>query len=151
MSRESIQPGGFQASGSRFKESWCHGVQIVLLNRQMLDSPALGIEIASALYRLYPKDFQIDKTLRMIGSRKVLQAIKAGQDPAPLHWTGRGHWNSSGMLRLKYYSIKNRDTSLLSLRINGLCPCFNCVPISIRSPTPLQTRNHAFVILEWPR
>jgi len=56
--------------------------QIVLLNRQMLDSPALGIEIASALYRLYPKDFQIDKTLRMIGSRKVLQAIKAGQDPA---------------------------------------------------------------------
>jgi uncharacterized protein YbbC (DUF1343 family) len=92
----------FKPSSSRFKNQWCHGVQIVLLNRQMLDSPALGIEIVSALYRVYPKDFQIDKTLRMIGSRKVLQAIKAGQDPATVALDWQGPLERFCMLRLKY-------------------------------------------------
>ncbi len=77
-------PVDFKPQSSRFKNQLCHGVQIVLLNRQILDAPALGIEIASALYRLYPKHFQIDKTLGMIGSRKVLKAIKAGEDPAAI-------------------------------------------------------------------
>jgi uncharacterized protein YbbC (DUF1343 family) len=59
----------------------CHGIQILLVDRQVLDSSALGVEIVSALYRLYPKDFQVDKTLALIGSNEVLQAIKGGQDP----------------------------------------------------------------------
>jgi uncharacterized protein YbbC (DUF1343 family)/CubicO group peptidase (beta-lactamase class C family) len=97
-----FSPVGFKPSGSRYKNQWCHGIQIVLLNRQMLDSPALGIEIVSALYRLYPKDFQIDKTLRMIGSRKVLRAIKAGQDPATIALDWQDPLEQFCMLRLKY-------------------------------------------------
>jgi uncharacterized protein YbbC (DUF1343 family) len=95
-------PVDFKPSSSRFKNQWCHGVQIVLLNRQILDSPALGIEIVSALYRLYPKDFQIDKTLGMIGSRKVLQAIKAGQDPATVALDWQEPLERFCMLRMKY-------------------------------------------------
>jgi uncharacterized protein YbbC (DUF1343 family) len=68
----------------------------------MLDSPALGIEITSALYRLYPKDFQLDKTLGLIGSRKVLQAIKAGQDPATIAQDWQGALEQFCMLRSKY-------------------------------------------------
>jgi hypothetical protein len=45
----------------RFKDQPCHGTQILLNDRQCFDSPSLGIEVASALYRLYPKDFEIDK------------------------------------------------------------------------------------------
>ena len=97
-----FSPVDFKPSSSRFKNQWCHGVQIVLLNRQILDSPALGIEIASALYRLYPKDFQIDKTLGMIGSRKVLQAIRAGQDPATIALGWQAPLEQFCMLRLKY-------------------------------------------------
>jgi uncharacterized protein YbbC (DUF1343 family) len=95
-------PVDFKPNSSRYKNQWCHGVQVVLLNRQILDSPALGIEIVSALYRFYPKDFQIDKTLRMIGSRKVLQAIKAGQDPATIALGWQGPLEQFCMLRLKY-------------------------------------------------
>jgi uncharacterized protein YbbC (DUF1343 family) len=97
-----FNPVDFKPSSSRFKNQWCHGVQIILLNRQMLDSPALGIEIISALHRLYPKHFQIDKTLGMIGSRKVLQAIKAGQDPATVAVDWQGSLEQFCMLRLKY-------------------------------------------------
>jgi uncharacterized protein YbbC (DUF1343 family) len=95
-------PVDFKPKSSPFKNQLCHGVQIILLNRQMLDSPALGIEIASALYRLYPKDFQIDKTLRLIGSRKVLQAIKAGQDPATIALDWQGPLEQFCMLRSRH-------------------------------------------------
>jgi len=77
-------PVEFTPATSPFKNQLCHGVQIALLDRQILDSPALGVEIVSALYRLYPKDFQLGKTLGLIGSREVLQAIKNGQDPAAI-------------------------------------------------------------------
>jgi uncharacterized protein YbbC (DUF1343 family)/CubicO group peptidase (beta-lactamase class C family) len=74
-------PEAFTPDSYIYKNRICHGVRINLEDRTILDSPALGIEIISALYKLYPKDFQIDKTLGMIGSRKVLQAIKGGEDP----------------------------------------------------------------------
>ena len=77
-------PVEFTPATSPFKNQLCHGVQIAVLDRQILDSPALGVEIVSALYRLYPKDFQLGKTLGLIGSREVLQAIKNGQDPAAI-------------------------------------------------------------------
>ena len=95
-------PVDFKPKSGRFKNQLCHGVQIILLNRQMLDSPALGMEITSALYRLYPKDFQIDKTLGMIGSRKVLQAVKAGQDPATIVQDWQGPLEQFCSLRSKY-------------------------------------------------
>jgi uncharacterized protein YbbC (DUF1343 family)/CubicO group peptidase (beta-lactamase class C family) len=74
-------PVDFMPNGSRYERQLCHGVQAILVDRQALDSPALGVEIASALYRLYPGDFQLDKSLLLIGSYEVLRAIKNGQDP----------------------------------------------------------------------
>jgi len=56
-------------------------VRLRLVDRQALDAPDLGVEIASALYRLYPGEFQLDLTLSMVGSRQVLQALKRGDDP----------------------------------------------------------------------
>jgi uncharacterized protein YbbC (DUF1343 family)/CubicO group peptidase (beta-lactamase class C family) len=97
-----FMPVDFRPNSSLFKNQLCHGVQIVLLDRQALDSPALGIEITSALYRLYPKDFQLDKTLGLIGSRKVLQAIKDGQDPATIVQDWQGPLEQFCNLRSKY-------------------------------------------------
>ncbi len=39
----------------------CEGVNILLLDRNTLDAPELGIELASALHKLYPEDFKIDR------------------------------------------------------------------------------------------
>ena len=97
-----FKPVDFKPSQSLFKNRLCHGVQVMLLDRQSLDSPALGIEIASALYRIYPKDFQIDKTLALIGSRKVLQAIKKGQDPTSIAQDWQEPLEQFRKLRSKY-------------------------------------------------
>jgi uncharacterized protein YbbC (DUF1343 family)/CubicO group peptidase (beta-lactamase class C family) len=95
-------PVDFTPSGSAFQDERCHGVRIVLRDRQTLDAPALGIEIASALYRVYPEHFQIDKTLGMIGSREVLQAMKDGQEPAAIVQGWQKSIEGFCLLRSKY-------------------------------------------------
>jgi uncharacterized protein YbbC (DUF1343 family) len=62
----------------------------------------LGIEIASALYRLYPNDFQIDKILDLIGSHQVLNAIKDGQDPNSIVLQWQVQLEQFRKLRSKY-------------------------------------------------
>ena len=71
----------FTPADDRYRQQPCHGVRIRLLDRQSLDTPLLGIELAHALYSLYPDIFQLDQTLGAIGSRTVLEAIRAGSDP----------------------------------------------------------------------
>ena len=71
----------FTPRENRFAGEVCHGVQLVLLDRQALDSPELGVELAAALHKLFPNQFQLDKTLGLIGSRAVLEGIRQGRDP----------------------------------------------------------------------
>jgi uncharacterized protein YbbC (DUF1343 family) len=92
----------FTPSSSRFRNQLCRGVRISLLDRKILDSPALGIEIASALHRLYPGDFQIDKTLGLIGSRDVLQAIRNGKDPTSIVQNWQAGLEDFSKVRSKY-------------------------------------------------
>ncbi len=56
-------------------------VRIALTDRNALDSPELGIEILSVLHRLYPAQFQLERSLRLIGSRATLDALTRGDDP----------------------------------------------------------------------
>jgi uncharacterized protein YbbC (DUF1343 family) len=76
-----FEPVTYVPASDRFQGQRCQGVRLRLTDRGALDSPALGLELAAALYRLYPGQFQIDRNLGMIGSRQVLQAIKRGDDP----------------------------------------------------------------------
>jgi uncharacterized protein YbbC (DUF1343 family) len=84
-----FMPIDFTPDNNMFKNHKCHGFRIILEDRNSLDTALLGIEIVSALYRLYPGDFQLDKTLDIIGSRKVVQAIRDGLDPktVTLQWS----------------------------------------------------------------
>ncbi len=56
-------------------------VEISVTDRRALNSPELGVEILCALHRLYPTQFEVEKTLRLIGSRSTVDAIKRGDDP----------------------------------------------------------------------
>ncbi len=74
-------PLDFTPRGDRFQGQTCHGVNILLLDRQALDAPELGVELIAALHRHSPQNFEIDKTLPLVGARWVLEAIEEGQDP----------------------------------------------------------------------
>jgi uncharacterized protein YbbC (DUF1343 family)/CubicO group peptidase (beta-lactamase class C family) len=59
----------------------CRGVRILVIDRNVLDTPELGVEIASALHRLYPEKFELQKMSTLLANQTVLDAIAAGQDP----------------------------------------------------------------------
>jgi uncharacterized protein YbbC (DUF1343 family) len=86
-----FEPASFTPADSRFRSQRCEGVRLILDDREALDGPALGIELAAALYRLHPGELDIDRTLGMIGSRDVLQAVKNGDDPRDIcrGWTAK--------------------------------------------------------------
>lgn len=71
----------FTPTGNRYAHRRCYGIRLSVIDRHILDAPALGIEIAAALHSLYPKEFHLEQTLGMIGARWVVQAIQHGQDP----------------------------------------------------------------------
>jgi uncharacterized protein YbbC (DUF1343 family) len=72
-------PGGEEQYPYRGQR--CEGVEIVVKDRGVLDSPELGLEVASAVWKLYPKSFQIDKIDRLLLNKNVLEQMKAGVDP----------------------------------------------------------------------
>lgn len=76
-----FSPAEFTPAADRFRGQPCQGVRIAVADRDKLDSPALGVEIAAALQHLYPKHFRLDQTLGSIGSSAVLDEIRAGDDP----------------------------------------------------------------------
>lgn len=70
----------FTPRSDRYTNQLCYGVRVVIRDRNELDTPKLGVELTSALHRLYGNKFQLENTRGMIGSRWVIQAIKDGTD-----------------------------------------------------------------------
>ena len=59
----------------------CHGARILVTDRNAVDAPEVGVEIASALHRLYSDEFQLQKMHTLLVNRVSLEAIAAGEDP----------------------------------------------------------------------
>jgi len=62
----------------------CQGVRLLLTDRSTLDAGRLGVELLSALARLYPDHFRLERTIRLLGSRRTLERIQAGDDPVAI-------------------------------------------------------------------
>jgi uncharacterized protein YbbC (DUF1343 family) len=95
-------PESFTPTGSKFKGEPCQGVFLVVTDRLALRPVRVGVEIAAALYRLYPSQFQVDAAARLVGSREVIRRIQSGEDPAAIaaSWaTDEARWR---LLRAKY-------------------------------------------------
>ena len=74
-------PYSFTPKSAVYANQLCGGVNMVVTNRLTLDSPGLGIELASALHKLYPNDFQINKAITIIANQETLDELNAGTDP----------------------------------------------------------------------
>ena len=74
-------PVTFTPKDSNYKGLPCGGVNIVVTNRNFLDAGELGMELASALVKLYPNDYKIDKLIDLLGNQEVFNRLKSGEDP----------------------------------------------------------------------
>ncbi len=64
-----------------YADELCHGTELIVTDRNVIDSPELGLEIAAALYKLFPDKFELNKIDVLLANRNVLDALLAGRDP----------------------------------------------------------------------
>jgi uncharacterized protein YbbC (DUF1343 family) len=74
-------PVTFTPNSSMYAGQACQGVNIVLTGRNQLDSPELGVELASALHKLYPEQWHIEKMIELLPNQAVIDAIVQNVDP----------------------------------------------------------------------
>ncbi len=74
----------FEPADSVFKGQTIEGVRFVIVNRETFSSIRLGLELASAIERLYQGKLDLDACRLSIGSRKVIEELKEGVDPSTI-------------------------------------------------------------------
>lgn len=85
----SFMPVQFTPGGKYpFNGQLCNGIEFVITARNLLDSPELGLEVAAALYKLYPSTFQVDRMDLHLLNQSVIDALKAGVDPRRITMQG---------------------------------------------------------------
>ena len=72
-------PLRFTPRASVFKDVECGGVNIIITDRAAFRPLLTGIEMALALRKLYPNDWQVDKYLRLLVNADTLERVKRGE------------------------------------------------------------------------
>ncbi|HVJ05381.1 MAG TPA: exo-beta-N-acetylmuramidase NamZ domain-containing protein [Candidatus Saccharimonadales bacterium] len=84
-------PVEFTPNADVYAQKKCGGVNVIVTDRNALDAPELGIEIASALHSLYPDQYDLSKLDRLMHNDSTAKAIGQGQDPRRI-WM---EWNDA--------------------------------------------------------
>jgi uncharacterized protein YbbC (DUF1343 family)/CubicO group peptidase (beta-lactamase class C family) len=95
-------PVEFMPTADVYANKKCGGVNIIVTDRNALDAPELGIELASALHSLYPQQFETKNLDRLIVNDAITQAIVAGQDPQRIWMNWLDDLDSFKAIRAKY-------------------------------------------------
>jgi uncharacterized protein YbbC (DUF1343 family)/CubicO group peptidase (beta-lactamase class C family) len=74
-------PVEFTPNSSVYVDQQCGGVSLIVTDRDALDAPELGLEIAAALQHLYPDDYKIAALDGLMRNKDTLEALMAGEDP----------------------------------------------------------------------
>ena len=98
---KSFIPIGGPRSGER-----CGGVSIRVTDRFVARSMRLGLEIAEILQRLYPKDFDTDKLVGLLGNADTVQQIKNGVPPEKIVASWSDALSAFDQVRRKYFLYK---------------------------------------------
>jgi SSS family transporter len=85
-----------------YADQLCYGIELIVTDRNVLDSPELGLEIASALHKLSGDKFQLNKINTLLANKGVLDGLLAGRDPQRLAEDWRQQLNDFEARRKAY-------------------------------------------------
>lgn len=74
-------PIRFTPTSSNYANQLCGGVSLEITYRESIDAPALGLEIAAALQKLYPEQFKLQPINMLVRNQATLSALAQGDDP----------------------------------------------------------------------
>jgi len=69
------------AAGAKLGGQVCHGVFLIVTDRERLRPVRVGLQIASTLSRLYGPQFTLEDAATLFGPKAMLARIRAGEDP----------------------------------------------------------------------
>ena len=99
-------PVSFTPNASNYSGQKCEGVNILLSDRNGFDAPELGIELASALHKLYPEQYHMDRMMELVVNQPVYDAIVAGEDPRRIAADWQERLEKFQQMRQKYLIYK---------------------------------------------
>ena len=74
-------PTSFTPSSATYANQLCGGVNMVVVDRNALDAPEMGLEIAAALLKLYPVQYKIAGLDTLMVNKASLDSVAHGEDP----------------------------------------------------------------------
>jgi uncharacterized protein YbbC (DUF1343 family) len=80
----------------------CEGARMVATDRASFESMRMGIEIAAALAKLYPSDFDVSKMIALVGNAETIAKLKAGDAPATIVASWSADLEAFRQMRAKY-------------------------------------------------
>lgn len=95
-------PVTFTPAASPYSGQPCEGVNISLVERNALDAPELGIELAGALRKLYPADFKLERIVELLVNQAAYDGLLAGKDPRRIAQDWQDELETFELVRKKY-------------------------------------------------
>jgi uncharacterized protein YbbC (DUF1343 family)/CubicO group peptidase (beta-lactamase class C family) len=99
-------PVTFTPAAAVYSGQKCEGVNLVLTERNALDAPELGIELATALQKLYPANFKIGGVAPLLGNQAAFDGLMAGEDPRRIAQDWQEELQKFEVMRQKYLIYK---------------------------------------------
>jgi uncharacterized protein YbbC (DUF1343 family)/CubicO group peptidase (beta-lactamase class C family) len=99
-------PTSFTPTASVYAGQKCEGVNMVVIERNTLDAPELGIEIASALRKLYQENFKIERMAELLVSQDAYKGLMEGRDPRRIAQDWQEELEKFRTVREKYLIYK---------------------------------------------
>jgi uncharacterized protein YbbC (DUF1343 family) len=99
-------PVTFTPSAAVYNGQKCEGVNLVLTERNALDAPELGVELATALQKLYPANFKIGRITELLVNSAAFDGLMAGRDPRRIAQDWQEELEKFEAVRQKYLIYK---------------------------------------------
>jgi uncharacterized protein YbbC (DUF1343 family) len=72
------------AAGAKLGGQACHGVFLIVTDRDRLRPVRVGLQIASTLVKMYGPQFRLEDAAALFAPKAMLEKIRAGADPAAI-------------------------------------------------------------------
>jgi uncharacterized protein YbbC (DUF1343 family) len=79
-----FEPEKFKPDSGLYKGEQCEGVKVLITDRDAVQAMRMGIEIASALGKLYPGKFETAKIIELAGNVTTIKQLMEGGDPSAI-------------------------------------------------------------------
>src|SRR5215471_659146 len=99
-------PTTFTPTSGIYSGQTCQGVNIVVTDRNAIDGPELGVELAAALHRFYPTEWKMERMQGLLVNQAAYDALAAGEDPRRIAQDWQDELQKFGKVREKYLIYK---------------------------------------------